>query len=193
MELLMHDTSRMLAQRRRRQGLNRTADSRQWIWVVDFAGFGWRDQNPQSGILTAKLLAHFPEYLHLGILVNAPLVFRAMYRLIVPFLDERTQSKVLFVNGSSRDEWMAVLEPRIGRRAATWICNETDENEQMRNKRTGTANGDQQWKRYWIPPTDPTAHDARGMPDYVNSPYYMKTPGDAYEEMRQKQQQQQQQ
>ena len=38
MELLM-EACTSLIQRRRRAGLNRTASSRQWVFVIDFDGF----------------------------------------------------------------------------------------------------------------------------------------------------------
>jgi hypothetical protein len=32
----------------------------QWTWVIDFLGFGLRDQNPYSAFNTAKLMQNFP-------------------------------------------------------------------------------------------------------------------------------------
>jgi hypothetical protein len=153
------------------KGLNPTASSRQWIWVVDFDGFGWRDQNPKVGLLTAKMMKHFPETLHMAVLINAPLAFRAMWKLISAVLDHRARQKVLFLNG---ERTVHRLEDRMGEEAVEWILAETKDNLAKRN--------DEQPKRYWAPPDSPDQHDARGMKAYVESEFYIKTPGDAWQQ-----------
>lgn len=178
MELLMEATTHLLRQRRA-DGLNRTATSRQWIWVIDFQGYGLRDQNPQSGILTSKLLQHYPEMLYLGVFLNAPWVFRGVYKILRPLLDASVQQKVLFVTGTRDEQWQTVLTDRLGADAARWIVDETADNERQR------TNGGGQPKKYWVPAASSSAHDSRGMASYIQSPYYVKTPGEAYEEQKQ--------
>ena len=88
-----------LLQRRRRSGLNKTAQQLQWIWVIDFNGFGWSDQSPQSSLLTAKLMAHYPERLHMVVLLNSPWVFSATWKLCRRVLDARVEAKIQFHTG----------------------------------------------------------------------------------------------
>ena len=186
-ELLLEAMTRLIHQKRKQ---NTTAESRQAIWVIDFDGFGLWDQNPKSSVLCARLLQHYPEMLNTVILLNAPTLFNGLWRLVAPLLDERVRAKVVFVNAppskntNSSSEAQSVSVPkvlieRLGEKAARWIWNETLDNQQsIPEIRQGRP------KQYWIPPTTPEQHDARGMADYVQSPLYVKTPGDAYQEQK---------
>jgi CRAL/TRIO domain len=177
-QILLESCSTIL-QKRRKNGYNQTADTRQGVWVVDFDGFGLRDQNPRSAILTAQLLQHYPEMLHMVVCVDAPIIFNGLWKLLSPLLDDRVRSKVMFVQGRSAEQF---LQERLGKEAAKWIAHETmDSNEKKADGKRGNP------KRYWIaPPEGSGEHDPRGLASYVNSEYYCKTPGDAYEEARQK-------
>lgn len=42
----------------------------------------------------SPLQANYPEYLGHMFIINAPLVFSAMWRLIKPWLEERTHKKI---------------------------------------------------------------------------------------------------
>jgi hypothetical protein len=165
-----------ILRQRRGKGLNKTATSRQCVFVIDFDGFGLRDQNPRSAILTAKLLKHFPEFLNFVALIDAPVLFNGVFRLISPLLDERVRSKIMFVKGKDADKF---LQARLGAEAAKWIANETIDNKE---KRAQARKGNP--KKYWIAPQDPAEHDPRGIASYVRSDMYIKTPGDAFEEKR---------
>lgn len=174
--MLLMEASGQLIRRRQQRGLNQTADTRQITWVIDFDGFGFRDQNPRTALMTAALLQHYPEMLHMVVLVDAPMVFNALWRLVAPLLDDRVRSKILFVKGKQAD---SLLRERLGAEAAQWVANETkDSAEQKRVK------GIHQ-KKYWIPPKKEGQHDSRGFPSYLKSDLYIKTPGDGYEEARQ--------
>ena len=173
LELIMEATSKLLLARRKR-GYNKTAESRQCVWVVDFDGFGLRDQNPRTALLTAKLLQHHPEMLCMIVLIDPPFIFNAIWPLVAPLLDARVRNKIMFVKGKDAAE---LLQTRLGSEAATWIAMETKDN---RDKIADANQGNP--KRYWIPPTEKGQHDARGLASYVQSDLYIKTPGDAYEE-----------
>lgn len=54
-------------------GLNKTAASRQWVWVIDFDGFGFYDQSPSSAMQTASLMRNYPEMLSFVALVDCKL------------------------------------------------------------------------------------------------------------------------
>jgi len=174
--LLLLEATAKLLQRRRKRGWNQTAFTRQSVWVIDFDGFNSRDCNPRSAVATANLLQHYPEMLNMVVLLDAPLIFNGLWKLLTPLLDERVRSKVMFVKGKDAAN---LLQERLGHEAAKWIADETTDNrEKMQEAKKGNP------KRYWIPPTDPSRHDARGMSSYIHSPLYIKTPGDAHEERR---------
>lgn len=180
-----------LLRKRRSKGLNKTATSRQWILVVDFDGFGWRDQNPNVALQTARLLQHYPEMLHNFLLVNSPYLFMGIYKLATPLLDDRVKSKVLFLKSLSKtkekkNDSLVELENRLGSEFAKWICNETEDNRLKRKSKDR--------KKYWdnvviasdgeseTPESNEEKHDSRGLESYVGTYMYIKTPGDAYEE-----------
>jgi len=52
---------------------------------------------------------HYPERLGVLILVDAPFVFRAFWKVISPFVDAKTLKKVVFVSGS-KNEKRKILE-----------------------------------------------------------------------------------
>ena len=59
------------------------------MWVTDFHGFSWRDAaDPRTTLLTAHLLAHYPERLGLVVLLGAPALFDYTWRLVRRALDE---------------------------------------------------------------------------------------------------------
>lgn len=76
---------------------------RQWVWVVDFNGFGLKHaMNARLGISFASTFAaHFPERLRTLILINPPSVFSLLLTALTPFADHRTLSKVQTINGNS--------------------------------------------------------------------------------------------
>lgn len=61
--------------RRIANGLNKTAASRQWIWVIDFDGFGFYDQSPSSAMQTASLMKNYPEMLSFVTLIDCKSYF----------------------------------------------------------------------------------------------------------------------
>ncbi|CAB9516673.1 SEC14-like protein 5 [Seminavis robusta] len=173
--LLLLEASCNFLRQRRKNGLNQTADSRHCVWVADFDGFGFRDSDPKSAILVAQLLQHYPEMLHCVVLIDAPMIFNGLWKLVSPLLDERVRSKVMFVKGKHAAD---LLEERLGTEAATWLADETKDSHE---KRAQAKQGNP--KKYWIaPPVGSGEHNPRGAPSYVDSLYYIKTPGDAFEE-----------
>jgi len=183
--LILEACCEMLLQRRRRHDdqpvkFNETATSRQLVWVIDFGGFGWRDQNPKSALHTSRLLQRYPEMLYLVLFINAPVLFSATYKLVVPLLDDRVKEKIMFAkdkilsSSSSKGDGKS-LRNRLGDEAVDWIMAEVKE-----NKSKDTTN-----KQYWVIPTN-AGHDARGIKSFVHSEFYIKTPGDAWQEKQQK-------
>jgi len=178
-----------LLRKRRSEGLNQTAASRQWILAIDFDGFGWRDQNPNVAVLTIKLLQHYPEMLHNFLLVNSPYLFLGLYKVITPLLDERVKAKVQFLKFTSKTKGKKnnafdQLENRLGSEFVKWIYNEIEDNRFKRKSKEP--------KKYWenvvvlsddeseLPESNEQKHDSRGLESYVGTNMYIKTPGDAY-------------
>ncbi|KAK1868545.1 hypothetical protein I4F81_011030 [Pyropia yezoensis] len=73
-------------------------DTRTYVCVMDFAGFGRADLSPAVGRRSLFLFAaHYPERLSAAIVVNAPPLFSALYRLLHPFIDPVTAAKLTMV------------------------------------------------------------------------------------------------
>lgn len=173
--LLLESLMKMI-KKRRAKGLNETAASRQWVWLVDFDGFALRDNNPKMGLKIIKLaMDHYPEMMHSIVLINAPILFSSTWKIAQPLLDDKVRSKVLFVKGEANIK--EKLGPRLGDDITNWIFNELKDNQSKRinEKKNG-------YKKYWISPKSKDDHDPRGIRSYVNSMYYIKTPGDTFEE-----------
>ena len=127
------------------------------------------------GLKISKLLMrHFPETLNLVVCVNAPRIFDLCWSVLRTILDDRLRSKVLFLSGNTslKDE----LENRFGTEASEWLLSEMEDNELKREA--------SEYKKYWIAPENELDHNPCGFPSYVSSEWYIKTPGDAYEENR---------
>lgn len=54
---------------------------------------------------------HYPERLGVLILVDAPFVFRAFWKVISPFVDAKTLKKVVFVSGNVEEKRKALEVP----------------------------------------------------------------------------------
>jgi hypothetical protein len=79
--------------------LNLPPGQEQMVWLIDFHGWGVKHSTP---IKTAREIAnilqnHYPERLHVGILLNPPRIFQAFMTIVKPFLDPKTFQKVKFV------------------------------------------------------------------------------------------------
>ena len=67
----------------------------QWIWIIDFHGFSFRDCDPRSATMAIDLLQHYPERLSRVVFLDAPYIFGAVWSAIRRVLDERTAGKVV--------------------------------------------------------------------------------------------------
>jgi hypothetical protein len=74
----------------------RNDGSRQWVWIVDFRGFGLTHAlNARLGIAFAQVFKdHFPERLKRIVLLNPPLVFKVLISAIGAIADSRTLAKI---------------------------------------------------------------------------------------------------
>ena len=117
---------------------------------------------------------HYPEMLNVAILINAPTLFSGLWALLNPILEQRTRQKVIFAKGNQIYE---KLSNRIGKEVADWVVAEIADN---KTRRPDSKKGNP--KKYWIPPSTDGGHNSRGIASYVSSAYYVKTPGDWFEE-----------
>jgi len=165
------EEARRIINRMFRTGVTNSADQVQWIWAIDFIGFSIRDTNPKITYYAAKMMTNFPEMLNQVILLEAPNLFSTVFNMVNPILDDRVRNKINFV---SIKNLKSKLEGRIGPELADWICRE---GESIRAHKSSKGK-----REYWTVQED--GHDPRGLASYVNSPYYVQTPGDAWKQQR---------
>lgn len=173
--LLLESLMKLLKKRQSR-GFNQTAESRQWVWLIDFDGFSFRDNNPKLGFRVIKLLMdNYPELLNLMVFVNAPYAFSSTWKIARPLLDDKVRSKILFVRGDTAIK--ENLVERLGDQVTKWLLQEMKDNQLQRMNESSRG-----YKKYWNFDENGD-HDPRGIKSYVNSDsdYYIITPGDAYE------------
>lgn len=99
----------------------------------------------------------------------APFLFSATWKVLQGVLDDRVRSKVAFVSADSIDKKLA---GRLSDECLHWLKAEFKDNRVKRPK--------DKLKPYWEKPSAEGAHDSRGLPSYVDSEYYIRTPGDRY-------------
>lgn len=70
-----------------------------WIWIMDMKHYSRKSQPPYSvSSSTQKIFAdHYPERLQKAYIVDAPNLFYYLYKIISPFIDHVTRSKICFV------------------------------------------------------------------------------------------------
>jgi hypothetical protein len=90
--------------------------AKRWIWIVDFKGFGIiHSLNARLGISFAMVFKqHFPERLKAIVLINPPIVFKALISAISTFADERTLSKLIQVNAVTGGEIIEKIHKQFG-------------------------------------------------------------------------------
>jgi len=73
------------------------------VIIQDMGGLGWKHMESRIiNFLTQEIPsgeAHYPELLKSLYVVNAPRIFPALYKLLTPFIDEATRSKI-HIHGS---------------------------------------------------------------------------------------------
>lgn len=157
-----------LIRRQFRDGVTRNASALQWILVIDFVGFGFRDCNPKTGYLAGSLMARYPEMLNMALFIDAPRLFSSMWSAVSSVIDDRVRAKISFVSFKTFQD---KLKERLGEELSTWLEKEISSSRSFKGRR-----------EYWKVQAD--GHDPRGTKTYVESPYYIKTPGEEYEEHR---------
>ncbi|XP_076932424.1 uncharacterized protein LOC143597944 [Bidens hawaiensis] len=73
-------------------------EQEQMVWLIDFHGFSMSNISLKTTKETAHILQdHYPERLGLAILYNPPKFFEPFWKVVKPFLEPKTTSKVKFV------------------------------------------------------------------------------------------------
>ena len=172
-EVLLEEARRIIA-RQFREGVTQTADQQQWVLVIDFTGFSLRDASPTMTYQGGRLMNYFPEMLNQVVLLDAPMLFSGAWNMLNPVLDDRVRAKVLF---TSLNKVRSKLEGKLGEEMMNWIIKEC---ESSRKHKSSVGK-----RAYWQIQKD--GHDPRGVPSYINSPYYVETPGEYWAKQQQQQ------
>lgn len=78
--------------------LNLPSNQEQMVWLIDFQGWTMASVSVKVTRETAHILQdYYPERLALGILYNPPRIFESFWKVVRPFLDNKTYKKVKFV------------------------------------------------------------------------------------------------
>lgn len=74
------------------------------VWIVDFAGFGFSDCNPKTGVLAFPMFAsHYPERFGQIVCLGLPYAFYPLYGAASKIFDKATMQKVVTLKGDK--EW----------------------------------------------------------------------------------------
>jgi hypothetical protein len=91
----------------------------QWVNVVDFLTFSYLTdaRSPISKAVVDVMEANYPERLAVQFLVDPPTAFFVLWKMLSPFIDERTKAKVKMVytekQPNVRDEFPKVFPPHM--------------------------------------------------------------------------------
>lgn len=91
--------------------LNLPADQEQMVWLIDFHGWTMASISVKVTRETAHVLQdYYPERLALGILYNPPKIFESFWKIVKPFLDQKTYKKVKFVYSDDPNSQKIMME-----------------------------------------------------------------------------------
>ena len=97
----------------------------QWVWVVDFNGFGFSHAmavRAATSVMSA-FTHHMPERLGAVLLINPPGIFDLLLAVVRPIADARTLSKVHSISAPpTRLAAVLTADHGLSHDAATWIA-----------------------------------------------------------------------
>lgn len=102
-------------------------------------------------------------------------MFSATWKVVQGVLDEKVRSKVAFISSDSIEKKLA---GKLSDECIHWLKSELKDNRIKRGK--------DKPKGYWEKPATDGSHDPRGFPSYVDSEYYIRTPGDRWLDLKTK-------
>jgi hypothetical protein len=152
-----------------------------WVFLIDFNGFGLRDNNPLVGLEFIKALKLFPERLASAYIIDAPWIFNKCWAVLKRVIDSSTAANIHFVEHKalrSLEEDNTKPDVCFGEELLQWLEVEMQEN---RLDYASLPSQSPQHKRYWEwfrvetkqtnderPPRK--AHDPRGTRSFMSSP-----------------------
>eukprot|EP00824_Muranothrix_gubernata_P009681 TRINITY_DN2238_c0_g1_i1.p1 TRINITY_DN2238_c0_g1~~TRINITY_DN2238_c0_g1_i1.p1 ORF type:complete len:453 (+),score=76.13 TRINITY_DN2238_c0_g1_i1:37-1359(+) len=84
--------------------MNENGGVEKMAWIIDFKGVKSRRDLPtlKTAVKFIDILStHFPERLGIAILLDAPRIFEAFWKLVRPFMSAVTGNKVVFLSGDT--------------------------------------------------------------------------------------------
>uniref|UniRef100_A0A7S1TLG4 CRAL-TRIO domain-containing protein n=1 Tax=Erythrolobus australicus TaxID=1077150 RepID=A0A7S1TLG4_9RHOD len=112
--------------------LERTFDlipAQQLVWIIDVAGFSAGDLTPSTGKQALKLFGdHYPERLASVIVLDSPLVFSGLWRVLKQWIDPQTHKKIQFVRMRDREAvFKAMFDDALFARIEAELADTRDE------------------------------------------------------------------
>mmetsp|Transcript_56967 Transcript_56967/g.135301 ORF Transcript_56967/g.135301 Transcript_56967/m.135301 type:complete len:308 (+) Transcript_56967:105-1028(+) len=88
----------------------------QVLWIVDVSGWHLSQMSSKKNVkymmaIAEVASAHYPERMARTVIINAPRVFSAAWRMVRPMLDITTQNKIDILSG--QDKWLPKLAEHI--------------------------------------------------------------------------------
>jgi hypothetical protein len=66
--------------------------------VIDMRGWGYSNFDIRGYLVALNILqSYYPERLGRVFLIHVPYIFTAAWKIVYPFIDERTRKKIVFV------------------------------------------------------------------------------------------------
>ncbi|KAA8493625.1 Random slug protein 5 [Porphyridium purpureum] len=82
----------------------------QYVWLLDFVGFSMGDMNPSIGRKSLSLFSdQYPERLGKAVIMDSPMLFSGLWKVLSPFIDAKTHEKIEFVAYKARRPMMERL------------------------------------------------------------------------------------
>ena len=87
-----------------------------WVWIVDMEHYTKGSATPWhvTKSLVDLMRLHYPERLHLAVIIDAPWILRSLLKLLQPLIPKVTRDKVLFVSNRQSDLTSRLLRDAVG-------------------------------------------------------------------------------
>lgn len=169
MEHLMYAIENAVVAMKEYDQRNQQIGDGKWVWMLDYAGFGYQNMSLSSSKDPLALLQqHYPERLHKVIMLNAPWIFGGFLTMLKPFIDAKTFAKAAFVRGAREEVQKGLYALGLGNDAkddvVEWILNEMEQNRITPYPETQ--------RQFWKLPAS-GEHDPRGSASFIKE--YLNT------------------
>jgi len=80
-------------------------DSHQYVWIADLSQFSTSDLTPSVAQQAITLfIQHYPERLGKLVIIDSPLIFLGLWKLVKSWLEPESQNKISFVRYKEKDK-----------------------------------------------------------------------------------------